>query len=83
MLTHPLSEKECEKIVDKDGFITVLVAMDIEDIIDDDRETFLDHLSEKIVTSGILSDISYKLIRVINDSEVQFSVTAEPVFATE
>ena len=45
--------------VDEDGFVNVIVAIPLNEIVYADFEGFLDILSEAVVSDALLSDISY------------------------
>ncbi len=62
VLTGPLSEKEIRRQMEAAGRIEGTVAVDIEDVIEGDRESFLTLLSELLTDSAELEDIEYELV---------------------
>lgn len=88
MLTKPLSKDEVKKLRDEEGYISVNVPFDLNEIIDHDLEGFNDLAEERILEHGILADISYKVVghQVPEDQgsgTVIVQVTAEVVFSDE
>ena len=52
--------------VDEHGFIAVDLMVDLSTIINSDLEGLLDHLSDLATGTGVLSNISYKPIEVVD-----------------
>lgn len=62
ILKKPLGKSQIMARMDRDGYIKGVVAVDLEDVIDGDREAFLNVISTKLVGSDLLMDISYRLV---------------------
>lgn len=62
VLTGPLSEKEMRRQMEAAGRVEGTVAVDIEDVIEGDRDSFLTLLSELLTDSTELDDIEYEVV---------------------
>lgn len=62
VLTGPLSEKEMRRQMEVAGRVEGTVAVDIEDMVEGDRESFLTLLSELLTDSTELEDIEYEVV---------------------
>ena len=60
--TQPFTRKEALDFTGAGSFITGIVPVDLSEIIDNDLEGFLDIISEKLVSNGLLMDISYRVV---------------------
>lgn len=58
-------------------YVTGVVTMDLDDIVNFDLEWFLDEISEKLVGSIMLLDVSYRAIGVLEDGSLQVEVTGD------
>lgn len=67
---------------DDNGFIKGEVTVGVEDLVGVDLESVLEGLSEKLTGSSVLSDLSYKPVRVEGESIVM-EVSGDPVFILE
>lgn len=63
----PLSFEEILKTMNEDMYVSGNVLMEIDDLIYGDLESTLDLLSEKLVGTPLLSDISYKAVDTYDD----------------
>lgn len=79
-LEKPLNRKQVKEIQKPNGFITVVVPMDFNDLIDNDLEGVNDIAEELILKEGNLSDITYKPVGVAPDNLILVEVTAEVEF---
>lgn len=82
VLEKPLTLEEVKRLRDKDNGITVRVWFGLDELIDNDIEGINDLADDKILESGYLSDISYKVCghREATDQatgDVLIEVTAE------
>lgn len=64
VLHKPYTEQEIRQQMDEHGYVSGLVSMTFSAIISYDCEQVLDILSEKLVGSQLLSDISYNAVGV-------------------
>lgn len=64
VISKPLTIKEIEKQIAKNGEVNAVVSMPFNDIVNSDSESFLDKLTELVVGDKILSDIRYKVVGV-------------------
>ncbi|MDA8093137.1 MAG: hypothetical protein M0T84_04365 [Betaproteobacteria bacterium] len=76
VLTRSLTEREIRKQMEAAGQVEGTVAVDLEEIIDADRDTFLTLLSELLTDSPDLDDIEYEVLGV-DDGMLQIHVTAD------
>ena len=61
-LQKPLSLEEIKLIADEDNYIEGVIAIEDSDMINNDFETFLDIISEKLCNNSRLMDIQYEMI---------------------
>lgn len=71
-----LENKEIVRM-DEKGFIRVPVNVSLADMLNVDFEEFLDLLSTKATGSPLLSDISYKITRMIDGQTVEMMITGD------
>jgi hypothetical protein len=62
VLTRPLTEKKMRKQMDANGYVEGTVPVELEEIIDLDRNAILELLSELLTDSTELDDIDYDLV---------------------
>lgn len=67
-LDKPYTLEEVRNLKDEDGWINGYVLMDLCEVIDHDLEWFLDEISERLVGSPLLQEISYKTISVRDET---------------
>ena len=61
-LYGPLPEEVISANTDENGYIEGVIKLNLSDIINSDYEQFLDTLSEALVESDLLMDLSYEII---------------------
>jgi hypothetical protein len=71
-----LSVNEMKTQMKKDKYIRGEVTISVEEMIENDLDSFLDLLAEKLTGSFCLMDISYNLLR-IQEGEVVFEVAGD------
>jgi hypothetical protein len=77
-ITKPLTPAELVAAADKDNFISVNVALDVDTMIyGGDIENFLDDLSDKAVGTTLLMDVSYRAVGVTDDGLIIFKVEGD------
>lgn len=83
LITEPLTKAQVQQIWDKDGWITVEIAVSLNELIDHDTEGLNDLADERILQEGLLSDISYSVVghekEEHGSGKVIIQVTAEVV----
>lgn len=73
---EPLTIAEMKKIVDEDNFGSVQVLVELDDMIDNDLEAFLDILVERI-GAPLLMNVEYKVVGVEDEYTVVMKVTGD------
>ena len=83
LITEPLTKAQVHQIWDKDGWITVELAVSLNELIDHDTEGLNTLADERILYEGFLSDISYSVVghekEEHGSGKVIIQVTAEVV----
>ncbi len=77
-LLRPFTQSEIRANLDKEGFISGNVVLDLADVIDRDLEGFLDLISEKLVDSSLLMDVGYEFVGKSGDGRLVIKVTGDP-----
>ncbi len=77
-LLRPYTNEEIQLNLDHGGYISGEVAVRLNDIIHTDLEGFLDLISEKLVGSSLLADISYEVSGVSESGDIVVKVTGDP-----
>ncbi len=62
LLTRPLTATQIRRQMDADGLVEGVIAIELDDIIDNDRDRVMELLSEALVDSNGLEDIEYELV---------------------
>jgi hypothetical protein len=62
LLTRPLTATQIRRQMDADGLVEGVVVIELDDIIDNDRDRVMELLSEALVNSNGLEDIEYELV---------------------
>ncbi len=62
VLTRPLTAARMRRQMDANGYVEGVVAVDIDEIIDADRDTFIGMLSEMLTDSPDLDDLEYEVV---------------------
>lgn len=75
-LKKPLTAVEVAALRDAEGFIKVVIPISLDDLMSD-IEDVNDLAEGRILENGILADISYKAVGVLDDGSVLVQVTAE------
>lgn len=68
-LTEPFSEEEIKTLRDEAGYISGIVAVSLSNLIEGDRDNFLDYISEKLTGSPLLMDIDFKVVGGVPENE--------------
>lgn len=63
-LDEPLTHDEVLKLADKNGYVTGVVRVEFSEVIENDVEGFLDILSERLLETDLLSELSYQVVGV-------------------
>lgn len=74
VITKKLSREEIEKM-EKDGYITVNVAIPFDDIVEGDIDSLNNYISELLFESYMFYDISYQPIAVNDNGDIIIKVT--------
>lgn len=73
VLKNPLTLEEIKSKLEKDStYVTGVVEVGLRFIIDNDLEGLLDELSERLIGTSTLMDISYKVVGVGSDGSTLF-----------
>lgn len=81
-LKKPLTARQIRLNLDKEGYITGVVEIDLPEVIRRDFDEFLDLISEKLVGSSLLEDISYRIVGHTAEA-IHLEVTGDPRDAIE
>lgn len=63
-LGESLTHDEVLKLADKNGYITGVVRVEFSEVIENDIEGFLDILSERLLETDLLSELSCQIVGV-------------------
>lgn len=77
-LLRPYTKEEIRLNLDDDGYISGEVAVSLNEIIHTDLEGFLDLISERLVGTSLLADISYELSDSSGSGNLVIKVTGDP-----
>lgn len=70
IILKPLSLTEIkERLEDESTYIRGVVPIGLQDIVDNDFETFLDILSENLIGNVCLMDINYKCVGIEDEGQ--------------
>jgi hypothetical protein len=64
LLKEPLSPSAAKKMMKRDGTITGVVEVDLDEVIKNDLSGFDDLLEERLIAEGVISDINYSVVGV-------------------
>ena len=78
VLTRPYREEDIRANLDKEGHISGNVPVSLADVISRDLEGFIDLVSEKLVGSDLLMDVSYEVVGVNQESGIVIKVSGDP-----
>jgi hypothetical protein len=73
----PLSLDAMRQAVEKDTYVSGIVAIDLGDVIDHDLESFLDDIALKLTGSELLIDIDYTIVGLRPDGALLLRVTGD------
>lgn len=62
LLSRPLTAAQIRRQMDADGLVEGVIALELDDVIDNDRDRVMELLSEALVGSNGLEDIEYELV---------------------
>jgi hypothetical protein len=78
VLHTPLTPEQIIARRDGDGFVSGLVLMETEEMINGDLESVLDTLSERLVNSSLGMEIDYQPAAVLDDGSIVMRVALNP-----
>jgi len=62
VLTRPLTQAQIRRQMDANGYVEGVIPVDLDEIIDSDRDAFLAMLSEMLTDSPDLDDLEYEVV---------------------
>ena len=62
VLTRPLTHVQMRRQMDANGYVEGIVPVDLDEIIDSDRDTFIGMLSEMLTDSADLDELEYEVV---------------------
>jgi len=62
VLTRPLTHAQMRRQMDANGYVEGIIPLDLDEIIDSDRDTFIGMLSEMLTDSADLDDLEYEVV---------------------
>jgi len=62
VLTRPLTHTQMRRQMDIEGYVEGIVPVNLDEIIDCDRDTFIGMLSEMLTDSPDLEDVEYEVV---------------------
>lgn len=62
LLTRPLTATQIRRQMDADGLVEGVVSIELDDIIDNDRDRVMELFAEALVDNTALEDIEYELV---------------------
>jgi len=62
VLTRPLTHTQMRRQMDVEGYVEGIVPVNLDEIIDCDRDTFIGMLSEMLTDSPDLEDVEYEVV---------------------
>jgi hypothetical protein len=68
VLTRPLTHAQMRRQMDANGYVEGVVPVDLDEIIDSDRDTFLSMMSELLTDSSELEDLEYEVVGADGDT---------------
>jgi hypothetical protein len=75
-LESPMNKKAIEENMSESGYITGNVLVPLDDLIYcEDLDSFFDNLSEKLIGTVLLTDISYKVVDIFDDETIIMEVS--------
>lgn len=77
VMDRPYTEKEIRDNIDENGTICGIVRVELDEIIENDFEGFLDILSERLIDSPCLMGTDYKIVGHEGDKCLHFRVMGQ------
>jgi hypothetical protein len=68
VLTRPLTHAQMRRQMEANGYVEGVVPVDLDEIIDSDRDTFLSMMSELLTDSSELEDLEYEVVGADGDT---------------
>lgn len=62
VLTRPLTAIQMKRQMDANGYVEGIVPVDLDEIVDSDRDAFIAMLSELLTDSGDLDELEYEVV---------------------
>ena len=76
-LYEPYTREQIESIQNIAGDVSGIISVNLSDVIDNDFEGLMDIFESKLISEGVLSDISYKVVGSGAGDEIHIYVSAE------
>lgn len=67
VLKKPYTAHEMRKVIDRDGYLSGNIVIELDEVISCDQEQFLDLCAIRLVDNECLMDISYKAVGICSD----------------
>ena len=77
LMYEPYNRKQIEGIQNIAGDVSGIIPVDLHDFIDNDFEGLMDIFESKLISEGVLSDISYKVVGTGMGDEIHIYVSGE------
>ena len=62
VLTRPLTQAQIRRQMDANGYVEGVIPVDLDEIVDSDRDAFIAMLSEMLTDSPDLDDLEYEVV---------------------
>lgn len=77
IIQHPLKNSEVDNLLDDENYISAIVPLDLDTIIDaDGMEGFNNIVEERLLRQGIMADITYRPVGIL-DGMILIQVTCQ------
>lgn len=76
-IKKPLSLAQILKKADKDGYISAVITVDIDEINKGGYEEFLDLISRRLADSDVLQNISYRIVGYEGPGTIHLEVSGD------
>lgn len=80
-LDEPMTVEQIKANINDEGVISGVGAVDLDDMVSNDFDGFLDTLAERLIGSPCLLDIDYRVVGVSDDQTILVKVTGEASLA--
>ena len=77
LMYAPYCRHQIEGIQNIAGDVSGIISVDLHDFIDNDFEGLMDIFESKLISEGVLSDISYKVVGTGMGDEIHIYVSGE------